>query len=342
MTRNSPIVLSVIALAGVAGLSPARSAPAEAKATTFSIQADEAPDDKPWEEPARLAYTVNMRGRDSFSVDVAAKLSHSLSTGSPVFGTTELVWHKNNQQKKEQDDLRAAVGLHLDIDTISATGPLNENALSLFVDANLSYGRKAVFPDTTTPACVASPSAVYCKRQYVESIRGTLDLAPFKRDIFESDQPRRPATGETPNSTRLLGPPLAYSFGLFGTAFFDDVTRNAVDPDDGTLITGMVSGLHAKAGIAMSPKLADYRLVLRLSGEVVKTLSRGAGRESDFPKSSHLLSASLDYDLVQSSLLDLGPTFRPSVGVTYTNGSDPLAGRKKQSTIVVALKIAFK
>lgn len=135
---------------------------------------------------------------------------------------------------------------------------------------------------------------------------------------------------------------MAHSIGVIGTFFYDNATENALNPENGKRITGVVTGLKIKAGGALSPKFTGYRAVLRADVQGIWTTSRAELRKDDFDKNTHLVTVSLDWDLSDRSFLKDEKGVKPSVGITYTNGSDPLQGRTKQSTWVVGFKLAFK
>lgn len=306
----------------------------------ITLQAAQVPTDQPWTEPAKLSYTINTRGRDSYSVDVAGRGVFDL--GAPFFGIAELSWNRNNQTGKQQNNLQAAAGLHLEFDNTPSQGPITsrDGLWSLFVDGRISYNRKAVYADRTTAFCVANPTAIICNTQHVESIRGTIDVSPHL-GFFESDQRFvPPAVGDT-TPAHYEGPAVAHSFGTTGTFFVDSILDNKINPATGNAITGRVSGFKGVAGLALSPRFSDYRLNFRVSVQAIQTTSRSAGRVDDFNDFSHLFTASVDYDLGQGSLVP-GRRFRPSVGITYTDGSDPLAGRPDQSTITVGFRLGFR
>ena len=322
-------------------------APTEANACTSdvmkcSLQAESAPSSQPWTEPARFAYTVNNGGKDSYAVDVVGKAMFDLGFTTPVFALGELVWHRNNQQKKRQSNFQAATGLHFEFDNTPSEGPITSKSglYSIYVDAKIAYSRKAIYADTSTTACQANPDAVFCKTQHLENIRATLDVSPFLA-VFESEQKRKPVGTEAPGEGKFEGPAIAHSFGVVGSLFADKILDNKVNPATGASIKGGVTGFAGQAKLALSPKFANYKLVLRASGQFMTTISR-ADTRPDFDSSTHLISASLDYDLGRSSLIQGPPTFRPAIGVTWTDGSDPLTGREDQSTIVVGLKLSFK
>jgi len=310
-----------------------------------SLQAAAAPDSQPWNDPAAFAYTVNNKGKDSFAIDASGK--GVVAIGGPVFVTAGLSWNKNNQQEKQQNNFQASLGLHFEFDNTPDDGPITPGTgnRSLFVDAQLAYNRKSVFPDLTKPLCTATPNSPLCQIQVVESIRATLAVAPHFK-IFDSTQPYRPLNAAGGVASSFAGPTIARSFGIVATGFSDTVTRNVIDPDTGKVVSGTVVGGKVVAGGALSPKFTNYRLVLRFSGQLMQTVKRDTGRRDDFNDFTHLVSVSLDLDLGSRTFAtkDEGAQrrFRPSVGVTFADGEDPLAGRKDQSTFVIGFKLAFR
>lgn len=309
----------------------------------FTLQQESTPQEQPWTQPARAAYTFNNNGDDSFALDIAGKAVFPLKTNAPVFLLADGALNKNNQQNKEQNNLRASGGLHFEFQSSAPGGQtVNKSKLfSLWIDAKLGYNRKAVYADKTKPACVSDLSLETCKTQYIGSMRGTIDVSPYW-GFFESNQSYNVRDTDGVVTGKFEGPGVAHSLGIIGTFFYDNATESTIDPDTGKSITGVVTGFKGKIGGAISPKFTGYRAVLRTDIQGIWATSRAAYRKDDFGGSSHLVTVSLDWDLSDRSFLKDEKGIKPSVGVTYTSGSDPLVGREKQSTWVVSLKVAFK
>lgn len=332
-------VASVLLLGGAAN---AARCPGGATGCDITLQAESTPQEQPWTQPARFAYTINNGEKDSFAVDIAGKATIALKTGIPLFLLTDVSWHKNNQQKEPQDNLQASGGFHFEIQSPPPDGPFNKNRLfSLWVDAKLGYNRKAVFADLSKAPCDSTPASPACQTQHVGSIRGTIDVSPFW-GFFESDQAFTLQGAEGATTGVYDGPGLAHSFGLIGTFFYDNATEATLNPETGKQITGTVTGFKAKAGIALSPKFTNYRVVFRTDVQAIQTTSRALLRRDDFNDFTHLVTVSLDWDLSDRSMLKDELGIKPSIGITYTDGADPLTGRKDQSNWVIGLKLAYK
>ena len=113
-----------------------------------------------------------------------------------------------------------------------------------------------------------------------------------------------------------------------------------MDPDSGEKITGGVGGVQARAGINLSPSFANYRWNFALEGQVIQRLSASNGRKTDFDSTMTLVTASIDYALMDTTL-DAKKGFLPSIGIQYTDGEDPLVGRADQDTVVLGLRIRY-
>jgi hypothetical protein len=135
-------------------------------------------------------------------------------------------------------------------------------------------------------------------------------------------------------------PIIAYSFGPLITLFSDQVTNAKLDAA-GVTPRGNVTGAVGSLNCAISPKLFDYRVVLRASVKQTEAFIRDSRRRAEFSENSTLSSVSLDYDLGLRSF-EKGPGWVPSIGVSYTKGDDPLSGKLNQEETVAGFKLTYK
>lgn len=332
----------IVILLGSAASANAASCPGGGSGCEFTLQAESTPQEQPWTQPARFAYTINNGEKDSVAVDIAGKATIAVSKDLPLFLLADVSWHKTNQQKEPQNNLQVSGGFHFEVQSPPPTGPFNKDSLfSLWVDTKLGYNRKAVFADASKAPCNSDASLPVCQTQHVGSIRGTIDVSPYW-GIFESEQSFT-VQGADGSSTGVYdGPAIAHNFGVIGTFFYDNATEATLNPETGKQITGTVTGFKGKAGLALSPKFTSYRAVLRADVQAIQTTSRALLRQDDFDDFTHLVTVSLDWDLSDRSMLKDEKDIKPSIGITYTDGADPLTGRKDQSSWVIGLKLAYK
>lgn len=322
----------------------ASSASACAGQISCTLTAASEPKAQPWSQPARIEYTIN-NGQDdegneipdSFAVDVNARLISPLTVDGSASWFGEIEWHKNNQQSKEQNEFAAALGLQFEMTSPPPNMGGSSRPLSLYLDGKVGYSRKAKFASASDEVCTVTPDLPACSTQYVESVRGTVVAAPYW-SWMESDWFYRPLIAERP-AQEPEGPPLVHAIGLDGTIFHDAVLENVVDPTTGTIIDGSVTGGMLRLSGSLTPRFADYRLNLRAAIQFITTFQRSAGR-TDFPGDARLLTVSLDYNLGRLFSYE-SSAFRPSIGVTFTDGSDPLQGREDQQSISLGFKLGF-
>ena len=116
----------------------------------LTLQQESTPQEQPWTQPARVAYTFNNDGKDSYAIDLAGKAVFPLKTDSPIFLLADVSWNTNNQQKKEQNNFRGSAGLHFEFQSAPPERAFDKDKLfSLWIDAKLGYNRKSVFADKT-------------------------------------------------------------------------------------------------------------------------------------------------------------------------------------------------
>lgn len=286
-----------------------------------TLRADSDSTSKLWVQPANFSYAVNTKGRDSFSAAIAATVGRIFVNEWEV--NSKVKWVRNNQQNKEQNYLQFGLGVSKDI---SAAGLPDPKKWAFRIDTNISYNKESVFADLSKPLCIAEPSLPLCQTQSKEALRLTAQMSPFKGKWMESD----------------IGGAVYYTgVPVFGV-FYDEVINNPINPETGNRITGSVLGGYVGAGAAFSPLYDNFKWIFRLEGKVIQRFSAVVDRKEDFGLTTAYFSASLDYSLSGGGLDDFeGGIFLPSIGIQYKEGQDPLSGRKKQSTVIVGLRLQY-
>ncbi len=300
-----------------------------------TLRADNSSKKKENSDPASFAYTANGgEGKDSYAI--MAALNIAVESNNKTYGL-KTQWHKNNQQAKEQDNftIGASYGLTFSDVTddykkwIAAGKPDNWNAKTSthYLDFDLAFNRKAIFGDTKQEACIADMTLKACNRQNLETLRLSGSLSPWWNHWEH-----------TPKSDNEG----FWSFSPTFSFFVDDAFNGNVETLAGDTVNGTVSGGVANGSFFYSPSMFDYRWGLTMSGQITQSFSRSTGRTEDFPKSSPLLTFAIDYALGDTYVGQKDKnTFLPSVGITYTNGADPLKGKEDQDTFVVGLKVKY-
>lgn len=299
-----------------------------------TLRADNDPKKIENSQPASFSYIANSNKSDTVAVQAAFKLAFKdNSTTTDNLYSLKAQWHKNNAQDKEQDNvnLGASYGIRFgnylqDYNRFRDLGFPDDYRPSYndtFVDFGLSYNRKGIFGDATADACVADPSIKACGRQNLNTARAEVIIAPWHTSF--SKTVGKEATG--------VFWQVAPTFKLF-----HDVALNSdIETLDGMKVDGSVTGMLGSVSLALSPDFVDNKWILTITGQHTESLSRSNTRTDDFDKSSPMLTVSLDYALGGSFIGDEGKNkFIPAIGITHTNGADPLNGKEDQKLQLLA------
>ena len=323
--------------------------------------------------PASFAYTLNNNGEDGIVIASAFSAS-KYSKKLDAHFSLETEYQRNNQQTQEQNNFNIGLVALIDFSGDSRAykklnSPLTGNSCS---DADkgekdscreearqlarhkytndfpssslaigLNYNRTGIFGNPESAACVTDPDAQFCGTQNLRSLRLSATYAPYLTGL-EGTLPR----GSWPSKKRdrIWYYGISPSFALF----HDEALNNNVVSEAGASIDGGVLGINSSVTASLSPGFFQNRVELSLTGQVTQALSRDNGRVTEdaatnFERTSSFVSASIQLALAEGSFV--GQTQRngiiPTIGFTYTRGSDILRGRRNQDSFVVSLNIEF-
>ncbi len=284
-------------------------------------------------EPASIAYTINNNGSDSYSVKAAFELERRFGADDEAALSFETLWHRNNQQQNEQNNFNIGIGGFYQFNTVSKgydtwDGESAPDAYTVIeIDGSIVYNRRELFADMEEQDCDDPVNTMACNNNFLETVRASFDVAPFS-SLFETGGGILLATGG-------YAPRISVSPVL--SVFHDKVINSPINPVTSQAVDGSVTGIKTAISAAYN---IDENFKLRVDGQYIQTLRRDTLRRSDFPGSSFLLGISLDYALGFIPI-DQGSSFKPSIGIKYTEGEDPLLGLVDQSTIELAFKLSY-
>lgn len=310
-------------------MTPAMAAAQEAE---IKLSEGKTPKTLPGSSPAYFSYRADFEGEDSINVQVNADVSWTLPSAigsrdvavGPVF-----VWNRNSAAKSRQNNIEA--GGKLDISNsiaclrhpaIGGTGKPCGLDVTAVIDAG--YARTASYPVLDSAVCVADPSLRQCAIQHKESFRTGLVVGlwhPDFEDLVEA--------GGKPRFAYTVAP----TFGLA----YDELLENTVDTKTGLVATGgYLSGL-AGLSVTISPGFIDPSVELKLAAQLRYRLSASATRLPGIERSAELLTAEANWYFIRpplnaSNKRETG--WYAGVGLTYTNGSDPLVGKDEHSLLL--------
>jgi hypothetical protein len=294
-------------------------------AAKLTINAGEEPDEKAWTKPASVNYVNNANSNDSWSVDLAAKVEGQPAASLPVTAFLRAVVQRNTETKKPVENYVAEVGGKFDLPQWGNTFLLGQ--------ASIAFSDKTNFPDSKAD-CSITPLPTACIRQRERSIRPAFTVQPF-RSSWENT-----FAYSDSQHTQLVGPTWTHSILPVISLFYDDVLDAKLN-GAGVESDGGVFGSKAILGVAFSPKVTNYRLIISGGVQLITAFNRSNRRKADFAASSTLSSASATYEFGPRSF-EGGTGWVPSIGVTYTKGDDPLAGKKDIDNVTFGFKITYK
>jgi hypothetical protein len=187
-----------------------------------------------------------------------------------------------------------------------------------------------VFGDPSSEECTVDDPPKFCRRQFLETARLSVTAAPWS-DLLEAQ-----------NATEGVGIywVLAPTFRLF----YDTALNDSVVLSNGTVADGSVFGGAPGVTLAVSPGLFANKWEFAITGQFIEAFSRDQGRAEDFGRSTGLFKTSVQYALADT-FIGQGSSVKnkwlPTIGLSYTNGGDPLNGRLSQKTIEFSVQLKF-
>lgn len=299
----------------------------EAKsALKLSLTEAAEPDSKAWEDPARLSFTIDPKGKDTFSAQVNAELKKALSKADERSRnlTGSLVWNRETSESSPQNNFEVGMGYEVGYSgaMLDRSAGRDPDEAAKKIDASyqfgLAYARTANYGDPTTTACIGTPTLPQCGTQFAESIRGTAAANLFNPH-FE-------------NFKNGFG----FSFEPQIGAAIDYRLNNPVNVDTGVVATGAYGSISGGIVLKLFPDPESANWEVKLSAKLRQALFIDQSRKDEIDETAELLKAGATYYFVKPSETS---DWRAGVGVTYTRGGDPLAGNKKANSIVFSLRI---
>jgi hypothetical protein len=289
------------------------------------LNAGEEPEEKAWTKPASINYVHDAGAAGSWNVDIAAKVQGQPFATLPVSAFARAVVQRDTETKKPVENYVAEIGGKFDLPQLGNTFFIGQGSIS--------YSDKTDFPDQKAD-CSTTPLPTDCLHQRERSIRPALTVQPFRsswEDTFAYSDARH---------VQFIGPSWTHSILPVISIFYDDVL-DARRTEGGSESNGGVFGSKASLSAAFSPAVTDYRLIFAGSVQWITAFSRSSRRKSDFAASSVLSVASISYEFGPRTF-EGGTGWVPSLGVTYTHGDDPLAGKQDLNNTTLGFQIAYR
>lgn len=325
--------LALIAPSGIvhaqASAPPAPPPPPPPSPIEYTLTEAGAPKAKPWESPALLSATIDRNGRDFFEVHLNGEVQIRMSeiAGNGHIRTLQLAptasWDRSSRPGKQQDELKIGLATRFFDDVDIRTVDPNSNPLFYSLSANVNYARTGVYPNLNAAPCNTTPASPLCRKQFNESVRGSLSLFPYF------------ATFEDVTANGRL----AYSIRPQLQIAHDQIIDGTLNATTLQRITGGYSSAMVGLGIQLRPRFISPQFEFNLTGQLRQRLSASAARAPLIERTAERMEASLTYYLTREDNDPQTRDWRVGLSVVWTEGSDPFENKPEASTIVFALRI---
>lgn len=305
-------------------------APTPTPKVTFTLAQDAAPGSKPWTEAGLFSYTIDRKGKDFYSIQLNGEANFRLDTIGRTSLGPSISYKRSSAETAPKDALEAGL--------VGKTrgGPKDPGPWDFFYSAtaNIAYARSGIYPDRTKAPCDTDTTSVFCRKQYSESVKGSVDFYPFIGNFERYADPkvaRREAADTDDKDARAL----AWSFSPRIGFAHDEVLDGAVDPVTRVKVTGGYTSVLVGAGLKLTPGFVNPPFELNLTGTVRRRLGASPGRTDLTDRTEARMQISATYFIVPES--EKG--WRAGISVVWTEGGDSFEAQPKESTIVLAFRI---
>jgi hypothetical protein len=302
--------------------------PLQVYAQDITLTETAEPDSKAWEEPARLSFTIDNDGPDTFSGQVNLEFSKLLNPAGDRFQNLggNVIWNRESGGSDRQNNFEVGLFYKTAYSTAGMDGD-NSGRISAATPldwatrTSVTYARTASYADKTLPICVSSPALPQCNTQFSESIRGGSTFSFFSGAFEGWDKES-----------------LAYSFapkiGIEG----DWLLNNPIDSSTGLNERGGYFSTNLGASLAVAPKFIAPNWNFSTSFQVRQRLAVSSSRRASTDSTSTLFEANLTYFVINPPAKS-EDGWRAGIGLKYSKGSDLFVGRGKVDQLVLSLRI---
>ena len=317
-----------------------------------SLRRSNTPNTRAASQPALFSFTRNFDGSEedqenTFQIAAGFRATGGFNDGDSAYSiATE--FQRNTTDGSEQANFNVSLGLIHDVASsiavLSSTQVVEElrnpelNPFSLIdgygslrFSGELQFNRAGIFGDSDSEPCMLMPSAAFCGRQDMESIRFVGNISPYFDKLNGVDINSK---GE---------PTLAWAVSPVFGVFYDEALNGDVVLSNGEPSDGSVLGVTAGISASLSPGIFQNRWQLSGSAQIVEALDRSAGRVDNFESTSTEIMATLSYAYREGSYVGQSTANQlvPAIAITYANGSDPLRSRTERETLTIALTLLY-
>lgn len=300
----------------------------------ISLAADKEPIDKPWKNPATLAYTRNGDGSSNTTIDAYLKYTfQDVKQAATGYSTAVMDnWsvagyvHRDNAGDAKKNDRGAVVGYsRMMVPDFANFGPV----MSVSWNASLSIGKSLQALDGSTTPLQYADKTKDRQRLYLSGYVQPAKSGPVQRDGA---------------SARSFGARPRDMFFVWEAGLYSDHSSGGSGQGNGRVSGGMAAVEWSVFPFGMV--LADNRIgdfgvvpVLALAAQVQRDASASGMREKDTYK-LYTASLILEFDTIVDATQGVG-RLKPSLVISRSIGADLLGGRPYEGKTEIAFGLTF-
>jgi hypothetical protein len=322
-----------------------------AKKSKFEIALtqESAPDSKPWEDPARLSYSVIKDAPDEASIQANLELGFNLTEPNleNLVGRKRTVgsyfrYQRETGSDKQNNlefgakfnvgyDIIALLGIPAEYDLTNVT-PEKRKRLAEIADQrgehtdiayelSTGYAYTESYPDQAKAPCVTTPALPQCATQTKKSIRSS-----FAATVFNGNLENR--------AGNAIAFSIAPKFGLD----HDFLLNNPLDLTTGLGVKGGYLSATGGIAIVLTPSFINPGWEIKASSQFRYKLDASSSRSPTLESLAEKFEVSGTYYFVRPAT----PTkkgWRAGVGLAFSTGGDPLTGKPDEKKLVLAFRL---
>lgn len=322
-----------------------------AKKSKFEIALtqESAPDSKPWEDPARLSYSVIKGAPDEASIQANLEIGVNLTELdlAKLEGRKRTLGSYFRYQREtgsdKQNNLEFGAKFNVGYDIIALLSIPEEfdfsnmsleqrrrlaeiaerrgNHTDVAYELSTGYARTDSYPDLEKAPCVTAPALPQCATQTKESIRSS-----FAATVFNGNLESR--------FSSALAFSIAPKFGLD----HDFLINNPLDLTTGLGVKGGYLSATGGIAIVLTPSFINPGWEIKASSQFRYKLDASSSRSPTLESFAEKFEVSGTYYFVRPAKPNK-KDWRAGLGLAFSTGGDPLTGKPDEKKVVVAFRL---
>ena len=322
-----------------------------AKKSKFEIALtqESAPDSKPWEDPARLSYSIIKGAPDEASIQANLELGFNLTEPDleKLEGRKRTLGsyfrYQRETGKEKQNNLELGAKFNVGYDIIALLDIPEEfdfsnmsqeqrrrlaeiaerrgNHTDIAYELSTGYARTDSYPDLDKAPCVTTPTLAQCATQTKESIRSS-----FAATLFNGNLENRVSNA------------LAFSIAPKLGLDHDFLVNSPLDLTSGLGVKGGYLSASGGIAIVLTPSFINPGWEIKASSQFRYKLDASSSRSPTLESFAEKFEVSGTYYFVRPAK-PIKKDWRAGLGLAFSTGGDPLTGKPDEKKVVIAFRL---